>query len=363
MKCRYLDEITGGKGVTFATGTPISNTMVELYTMQKYLQYDALKEKGLTNFDAWASTFGETVTAIELDPTGTGYRAKTRFAKFFNIPELMAMFKEVADVQTADMLNLPVPKANFHIEKEPSSEIQKEMVQSFADRAAKVHSHMVSSDEDNMLLITNDGRKAALDQRLLNPDLPDFEESKVNHCVRNVVDIWKRTAEQKSAQLVFCDLSTPHHDGKFNVYDDIRKKLIEEGIPESEIAFIHDADTDAKKKDLFSKVRSGQVRVLMGSTFKMGAGTNVQERLIALHDLDVPWRPSDLEQRLGRIVRQGNSNPEVEIYRYVTEGTFDAYTCLRSISSKHGARRMCWQRNTVFPPRRWRLTVCRRNTA
>ncbi len=325
MKCRYLDEITGGKGVTFATGTPISNTMVELYTMQKYLQYDALKEKGLTNFDAWASTFGETVTAIELDPTGTGYRAKTRFAKFFNIPELMAMFKEVADVQTADMLNLPVPKANFHVEKEPSSEIQKEMVQSFADRAAKVHSHMVSSNEDNMLLITNDGRKAALDQRLLNPDLPDFEESKVNHCVRNVVDIWKRTAEQKSAQLVFCDLSTPHHDGKFNVYDDIRKKLIEEGIPESEIAFIHDADTDAKKKDLFSKVRSGQVRVLMGSTFKMGAGTNVQERLIALHDLDVPWRPSDLEQRLGRIVRQGNSNPEVEIYRYVTEGTFDAY--------------------------------------
>lgn len=325
MKCRYLDEITGGKGVTFATGTPISNTMVELYTMQKYLQYDALKEKGLTNFDAWASTFGETVTAIELDPTGTGYRAKTRFAKFFNIPELMAMFKEVADVQTADMLNLPVPRANFHVEKEPSSEIQKEMVQSFADRAAKVHSHMVSSDEDNMLLITNDGRKAALDQRLLNPDLPDFEESKVNHCVRNVVDIWKRTAEQKSAQLVFCDLSTPHHDGKFNVYDDIRKKLIEEGIPESEIAFIHDADTDAKKKDLFSKVRSGQVRVLMGSTFKMGAGTNVQERLIALHDLDVPWRPSDLEQRLGRIVRQGNSNPEVEIYRYVTEGTFDAY--------------------------------------
>ena len=325
MKCRYLDEITGGNGVTFATGTPISNTMVELYTMQKYLQYDALKEKGLTNFDAWASTFGETVTAIELDPTGTGYRAKTRFAKFFNIPELMAMFKEVADVQTADMLNLPVPRANFHVEKEPSSEIQKEMVQSFADRAAKVHSHMVSSDEDNMLLITNDGRKAALDQRLLNPDLPDFEESKVNHCVRNVVDIWRRTAEQKSAQLVFCDLSTPHHDGKFNVYDDIRKKLIEEGIPESEIAFIHDADTDAKKKDLFSKVRSGQVRVLMGSTFKMGAGTNVQERLIALHDLDVPWRPSDLEQRLGRIVRQGNSNPEVEIYRYVTEGTFDAY--------------------------------------
>jgi len=325
MKCRYLDEITGGKGVTFATGTPISNTMVELYTMQKYLQYDALKEKGLTNFDAWASTFGETVTAIELDPTGTGYRAKTRFAKFFNIPELMAMFKEVADVQTADMLNLPVPKANFHVEKEPSSEIQKEMVQSFADRAAKVHSHMVSSDEDNMLLITNDGRKAALDQRLLNPDLPDFEESKVNHCVRNVADIWRRTAEHKSAQLVFCDLSTPHHDGKFNVYDDIRKKLIEEGIPESEIAFIHDADTDAKKKDLFSKVRSGQVRVLMGSTFKMGAGTNVQERLIALHDLDVPWRPSDLEQRLGRIVRQGNSNPEVEIYRYVTEGTFDAY--------------------------------------
>ncbi len=325
MKCRYLDELTGGKGVTFATGTPISNTMVELYTMQKYLQYDAMKEKGLTNFDSWASTFGETLTAIELAPDGSGYRAKTRFAKFFNIPELMAMFKEVADVQTADMLNLPVPKANFHVVKVPSSDIQKELVQSFADRAARVHAHMVSSDEDNMLLITNDGRKAALDQRLINSTLEDFVDSKVNQCVRNVVDVWHKTSEQKSAQLVFCDLSTPHNDGKFSVYDDIRKKLISEGIPEQEIAFIHDADTDVKKKDLFAKVRSGQVRVLMGSTFKMGAGTNVQERLIALHDLDCPWRPSDLEQRLGRIVRQGNSNPEVEIYRYITEGTFDAY--------------------------------------
>ena len=325
MKCRYLDELTGGKGVTFATGTPISNTMVELYTMQKYLQYDALKEKGLTNFDAWASTFGETVTAIELAPDGSGYRAKTRFAKFFNIPELMSMFKEVADVQTADMLNLPVPKANFHIGKVPASDIQKEMVESFAERAARVHNRMVPSDEDNMLLITNDGRKAALDQRLINNSLPDYDGSKVNECVRNVLEIWNKTAPDKSAQLVFCDLSTPHGDDRFSVYDDIKRKLIDNGIPESEIAFIHDADTDAKKKDLFSRVRSGQVRVLMGSTFKMGAGTNVQERLIALHDLDCPWRPSDLEQRLGRIVRQGNSNPEVEIYRYITEGTFDAY--------------------------------------
>ncbi len=324
-KCRYLDELTGGKGVTFATGTPISNTMVELYTMQKYLQYEEMKLKGLTNFDAWASTFGETVTAIELAPDGSGYRAKTRFAKFFNIPELMAMFKQVADVQTADMLNLPVPKANFHIVKVAATDIQKEMVQSFAERAARVHAGIVKSDEDNMLLITNDGRKTALDQRLMNPALPDDPQSKVNACAENVFDIWERTAENRSTQMVFCDLSTPKSDGTFSVYNDIRDKLIARGVPAEEIAFIHDADTDAKKKDLFSKVRSGQVRVLLGSTFKMGAGTNVQDKLIAIHDLDCPWRPSDLEQRLGRIVRQGNGNPEVEIFRYVTEGTFDAY--------------------------------------
>ena len=326
MKCRYLDELTGGKGCVFATGTPISNTMVELYTMQKYLQYDELKMRGLLNFDAWASTFGETVTAIELAPDGTGYRAKTRFAKFFNIPELMAMFKQVADIQTADMLNLPTPEAHFHVVKVEASDMQKEMVQSFAKRAEKIHNGAVKSDEDNMLLVTNDGRKAALDQRLLNPMLEDFEGSKVNNCVQNIYEIWEKNKDKKSAQLVFCDLSTPKNDGSFNVYDDIRNKLIAMGIPSEEIAFIHTADTDTKKKELFGKVRRGQVRVLMGSTFKMGAGTNVQERLIALHDLDVPWRPSDLEQRAGRIVRQGNTNPEVDLYRYVTEGTFDAYS-------------------------------------
>ena len=326
MKCRYLDELTGGKGCVFATGTPISNTMVELYTMQKYLQYDELKMRGLLNFDAWASTFGETVTAIELAPDGTGYRAKTRFAKFFNIPELMAMFKQVADIQTADMLNLPTPEAHFHVVKVEASEMQREMVQSFAKRAEKIHNGSVKSDEDNMLLVTNDGRKAALDQRLLNPMLEDFEGSKVNNCVQNIYEIWEKNKDKKSAQLVFCDLSTPKNDGSFNVYDDIRNKLIAMGIPSEEIAFIHTADTDTKKKELFGKVRRGQVRVLMGSTFKMGAGTNVQERLIALHDLDVPWRPSDLEQRAGRIVRQGNTNPEVDLYRYVTEGTFDAYS-------------------------------------
>ena len=326
MKCRYLDELTGGKGCVFATGTPISNTMVELYTMQKYLQYDELKERGLLHFDAWASTFGETVTAIELAPDGTGYRAKTRFAKFFNIPELMATFKQVADIQTADMLNLPTPEAHFHIVKVEASEMQKDMVQSFAKRAEKIHNGTVKSDEDNMLLVTNDGRKAALDQRLLNPMLEDFEGSKVNNCVQNIYEIWEKNKDKKSAQLVFCDLSTPKNDGSFNVYDDIRNKLIAMGIPSEEIAFIHTADTDTKKKELFGKVRRGQVRVLMGSTFKMGAGTNVQERLIALHDLDVPWRPSDLEQRAGRIVRQGNTNPEVDLYRYVTEGTFDAYS-------------------------------------
>ena len=326
MKCRYLDEITGGKGCIFATGTPISNTMVELYTMQKYLQYDELKMCGLLNFDAWASTFGETVTAIELAPDGTGYRAKTRFAKFFNIPELMSMFKQTADIQTADMLKLPVPEAHYHIVKTPASDMQKELVASFAERAEKIHNRMVDSSVDNMLLVTNDGRKAALDQRLVNPALFDYEGSKVNVCVDNIYKIWAENADKKSAQLLFCDLSTPTGDGSFNVYDDIRAKLIEKGVPPEEIEFIHNANTDAKKKELFGKVREGQVRILMGSTFKMGAGTNVQKKLIALHDLDVPWRPSDLEQRAGRIVRQGNSNLEVDLYRYVTEGTFDAYS-------------------------------------
>ena len=325
MKCRYLSELTGNRGVVFATGTPISNSMVELYTMQRYLQYDELKVRGLSSFDAWASTFGETVTAIELSPTGDGYRAKTRFAKFFNIPELMSMFKQVADVQTADMLNLPVPKANYHVVKVPATETQKAMVQSFAERAEKIHNRMVNASVDNMLCVTNDGRKAALDQRLMNGALPDEEGSKVNACVQNIYDTWERTADNRSAQLVFCDLSTPKGDGTFNVYDDIRDKLVERGVPKEEIAFIHTADTDAKKKELFAKVRSGQVRVLIGSTFKMGAGTNVQTKLVALHDLDCPWRPSDLEQRSGRIVRQGNENDEVDISRYVTEGTFDAY--------------------------------------
>ncbi|MBR3889444.1 DEAD/DEAH box helicase family protein, partial [bacterium] len=325
MKCRYLDEITGGKGIVFATGTPISNSMVELYTMQRYLQYSELENRKLQHFDSWASTFGETVTAIELSPEGTGYRAKTRFAKFYNLPELMAMFKEVADIQTSEMLNLPVPKANYHnIVIEPS-EMQKEMVKELADRAERVRNKMVDSSTDNMLKITNDGRKLALDQRLANEVLEDYEKSKVATCADNIKDIWERTSENKSAQLVFCDLSTPHNDGKFNVYDDLKKKLIERGIPEEEIAFIHDANTDIRKQELFNKVRKGQVRVLMGSTQKMGAGTNCQDRLIALHDLDCPWRPSDLIQRSGRIIRQGNMNKEVDIYRYVTEGTFDAY--------------------------------------
>jgi hypothetical protein len=326
MKCRYLDELTGGKGCVFATGTPISNTMVELYTMQKYLQYGELQLRGLLNFDSWASTFGETVTAIELAPDGSGYRAKTRFAKFFNIPELMAMFKQTADIQTADMLNLPVPEAHYHIVKVEASDVQKKLVESFAERAEKVHNRLVDSSQDNMLLITNDGRKAALDQRLINTGLGDYDGSKVNTCVENIYEIWEHTADKKSAQLVFCDLSTPKGDGSFNVYDDIRQKLIAKGIPADEIEFIHNADSDAKKKELFAKVRRGQIRVLMGSTFKMGAGTNVQQRLIALHDLDVPWRPADLEQRAGRIVRQGNTNSEVDLYRYVTEGTFDAYS-------------------------------------
>ena len=325
MKCRYLDEITGGKGVIFATGTPISNSMVELYTMQRYLQYGELTKRNLQQFDAWASTFGETVTAIELSPEGTGYRAKTRFAKFYNLPELMAMFKEVADIQTQDMLNLPVPKANYHNMVIEPSDIQKELVKELSERAERVRNKLVDSSVDNMLKITNDGRKLALDQRLSNDMLEDFEQSKVATCANNICDIWNKTSDNKSAQLVFCDLSTPHNDGKFNVYEDLKKKLIERGIPEEEIAFIHDANTDIRKQELFNKVRKGQVRVLMGSTQKMGAGTNCQDRLIALHDLDCPWRPSDLTQRSGRIIRQGNMNPEIDIYRYVTEGTFDAY--------------------------------------
>jgi N12 class adenine-specific DNA methylase/adenine-specific DNA methylase len=325
MKCRYLDELTGGRGVVFATGTPISNSMVEMYTMQKYLQYSTLKRNDLIHFDAWASTFGETVTAIELSPEGTGYRAKTRFAKFYNLPELMSMFKETADIQTADMLNLPVPEAHYHNIVLKPSEAQKKMVEGLSERAERVRNKMVDSSTDNMLLITNDGRKLALDQRLMNDMLPDSETSKVSACADNVFDIWQRTAESRSTQMVFCDLSTPHNDGKFNVYDDLRKKLIEKGIPAEEIAYIHTAETEAKKKELFGKVRSGQIRVLLGSTQKMGAGTNVQTKLVALHHLDCPWRPSDLQQREGRIIRQGNENPEVDIYTYVTENTFDSY--------------------------------------
>ena len=325
MKPQYLDELTGGRGVIFATGTPISNSMVELYTIQRYLQYGMLQEMGLVHFDDWAGNFGETVTAIELSPEGTGYRAKTRFAKFYNLPELMAAFKEVADIQTADMLKLPVPKANFHTEVMKPSEIQKEMIKGLAERAEKIHAGGVDPHVDNMLRITNDGRKLALDMRLIQPLAPDDPNGKVAVCARNVYRIWEQTKEKRSAQLVFCDLSTPTTDGSFSVYGDLKKKLMDAGIPEEEIAFIHTADSEAKKKELFSKVRSGQVRVLLGSTAKMGAGTNVQDKLIALHDLDCPWRPSDLQQRLGRIVRQGNENEEVEIYRYVTEGTFDAY--------------------------------------
>ena len=325
MKTQYLDKLTGGRGVIFATGTPISNSMVELYTIQRYLQYRLLQEMGLIHFDDWASNFGETVTAIELSPEGTGYRAKTRFAKFYNLPELMAAFKEVADIQTADMLKLPVPTVNFHTEVIQPSELQKEMIRGLAERAEKIRAGGVDPHVDNMLRITNDGRKLALDMRLINPLAADDPNGKVAVCARNVFRIWEQTKEKRSAQLVFCDLSTPTTDGSFSVYDDLKKKLMDAGIPEEEIAFIHTADSEAKKKELFSKVRAGQVRVLLGSTAKMGAGTNVQDRLIALHDLDCPWRPSDLQQRLGRIVRQGNENEEVEIYRYVTEGTFDAY--------------------------------------
>ena len=325
MKCRYLDELTGGRGVVFATGTPISNSMVELYTMQKYLQYNTLRENDLLHFDAWASTFGETVTAIELAPEGTGYRAKTRFAKFYNLPELMSMFKEIADIQTADMLKLPVPEAEYHNVVLKPSEQQKEIVASLSQRAEKVRSKQVDSNEDNMLVITNDGRKLALDQRLINPMLPDSDTGKVAVCAENVYNIWERTAAQKSTQMVFVDLSTPHNDGQFNVYDDLKKKLLDKGIPESEIAYIHNAKTEAAKKELFGKVRSGEVRVLIGSTQKMGAGTNAQRKLIALHHMDCPWRPSDLQQREGRIIRQGNENSKVDIYTYVTENTFDSY--------------------------------------
>nr|WP_242835668.1 DEAD/DEAH box helicase family protein [Ruminiclostridium josui] len=325
MKCRYLDELTEGRGIIFATGTPISNSITEMYTMQRYLQYETLRKNGLQHFDCWASTFGETVTAIELAPEGTGYRAKTRFARFYNLPELMNMFKEIADIKTADMLNLPVPKANYcNIAVKPS-EFQQDMVAELAVRAERVRAKEVEPYEDNMLKITNDGRKLALDQRLANSALPDHEESKVNACVENVFRIWQENSDDKLTQLVFCDLSTPKNDGNFNVYDDIRQKLIERGVPADEIAFIHDANTEIRKKELYAKVRKGQVRVLLGSTFKMGAGTNVQDRLIALHDLDCPWRPRDLEQRSGRIVRQGNKNDEVYIFRYVTENTFDAY--------------------------------------
>ena len=333
MKCRYLDEITGGRGVVFATGTPISNSMVELYTIQRYLQYRTLQEHDLQHFDAWASMFGETVTAVELTPEGTGYRAKTRFAKFNNLPELMAMFKQVADIKTADMLDLPVPEVEYHNIAVKPSQVQKEMVTSLGERAEKIRGGGVDSSVDNMLKVTNDGRKLALDQRMMNPMLPDEEGSKVNACVNEVFRIWEENSDKKLTQLLFCDLSTPKGAGEFSVYTDIRQKLIERGIPESEIKFIHEADTETKKQELFKKVRRGEVRILMGSTQKMGAGTNVQNKIIASHDLDCPWRPADLEQRAGRTVRQGNENPKVGLYRYVTEGTFDAY-CWQLVEGK-----------------------------
>ena len=358
LKCRYIDEMTDSKGVVFATGTPVSNSMTELYTMMRYLQHDTIKGKGLAHFDCWASTFGETTTAIELAPEGTGYRARTRFAKFFNLPELMNLFKEAADIKTADQLNLPTPTPIYHNVVAQPTEIQQAMVQELSERAAKVHAGIVDPATDNMLKITSDGRKLGLDQRVINPNLPDEPTSKVNMCVDNIFRIWDEGQADKLTQLVFCDLSTPKaapskraakaaagnldspelhalemlaekdgtpDDTNFTVYDDIREKLVARGIPREQIAFIHEANTEARKKELFSKVRSGQVRVLMGSTFKMGAGMNVQDRLVALHDLDAPWRPGDLEQRSGRIIRQGNMNPEVHIFRYVTEATFDAY--------------------------------------
>ena len=325
MKCRYLDEVTGGRGVVFASGTPVSNSMTELYTVMRYLQYNTLQQKGLTHFDCWASTFGESTTAIELAPEGTGYRARTRFAKFFNLPELMNLFKEVADIKTSDQLNLPVPEAKFETVVVQPSEIQKEMVAALSERAAAVHSGQVDPSQDNMLKITSDGRKIGLDQRLMNPLLPDDPNSKLNACVGNVFRIWEEGKESRLTQLLFCDMSTPKDDGTFNVYDDIKAKLIARGVPAEEIAFIHDADNEVKKKELFAKVRTGQVRVLLGSTQKMGAGTNCQDLLVAVHHLDVGWRPSDMTQRNGRIIRQGNRNKEVQIYQYVTESTFDAY--------------------------------------
>ena len=325
MKCRYMDEMTGGKGIVFATGTPVSNSMTELYTMQRYLQYESLKKNNLEHFDSWASTFGETQSAFELSPEGTGYRVKTRFSKFYNLPELMSMFKEVADIQTADMLNLPTPEAHYEVIKTLPSEEQKEILKSLSERADDVRNRVVEPDEDNMLKITNDGKKLALDQRLINPLLPDNPDSKVNVCVKNVYSIWDKTKADKSTQLLFSDMSTPKGDGEFNIYDDIRNKLVALGVPKEEIAFIHEAGSDKQKEELFAKVRKGDIRILMGSTQKMGAGTNVQNKLIAMHDLDVPWRPADLEQRAGRIVRQGNENAEVTIYRYITENTFDAY--------------------------------------
>ena len=324
-KCQYLDEITGGKGITFATGTPISNSMTELYVMQRYLQNSKLQNMGLGLFDSWASTFGEVVTSIELAPEGTGYRAKSRFARFYNIPELMNMFKEIADIKTSDQLKLPVPEAEYETVVLKPTEQQKEIVESLGERAEVVRNGGVDASVDNMLKITNDGRKLALDQRLVNELLPDNPESKIAVCAEKSYEIWKDTAAQKSAQLIFCDLSTPKGDGSFNVYDDLKRKLMEKGVPEKEIAFIHDANTEAKKTELFGKVKSGQVRFLIGSTAKMGAGTNVQDRLIALHHLDIGWKPSDLEQREGRIIRQGNHNKKVHIFRYVTESTFDSY--------------------------------------
>jgi hypothetical protein len=325
MKCRYLDTLTGGRGIVFATGTPISNSMTELYTMQRYLQYEALRSQGLQHFDAWASTFGETVTSIELAPEGTGYRAKTRFARFYNLPELLSMFKQVADIQTADMLNLPVPETEYHNVVIKPSEHQREIVSELAERAERVRGGMVDATEDNMLKITNDGRKLALDQRLINELLPDDTDGKVCACVDNIYHMWEENRDSRLTQLVFCDLSTPHYDGSFNVYDDVKKKLAEQGVPEDEIAYIHDANTETRKSELFANVRKGKVRILLGSTFKMGAGTNVQKRLVAEHHLDVPWRPSDIEQREGRIIRQGNDNEQIHVFRYVTENTFDSY--------------------------------------
>ena len=324
-KCRYLDEITGGRGVVFATGTPVSNSMVELYTMMRYLQYDMLKESGLEHFDSWAANFGETITALEMAPEGTGFRSKTRFAKFFNLPELMSMWREAADIQTAEMLKLPVPEADKITVVTKPSDFQRAMVEDLGERADLVRTRQVEPRQDNMLKITSDGRKPALDQRLADPSLPDDPESKINSCVKNVLQVWRDTAEIKGTQLVFCDLSTPKNDGSFNAYDDIKQKLMAQGVPPEEIAYIHDAKTETQKAELFAKVRKGQVRVLLGSTAKMGAGTNVQTRLAALHHLDCPWRPADIEQREGRILRQGNLNEVVKIFKYVTENTFDAY--------------------------------------